>query len=127
VFGNIGLGGQQFTDKYKDKVTEMKSSFLEFKKSARQKVNEITNIYGLESDGGAGAGLDADADADASTALQAESARRGTNAYEIKMTADGFPLLPKAVAYSALSKKESKAMLHAYLTQHYMLEHNHPS
>jgi hypothetical protein len=121
----MGLGGRQFTDKYEDKITEMKRSFLEFMKSARQKVNENTNMYGPESDEGAGAAFDADADAAAATALQAESA---TNAYEIKMTADGFPLLPKAVVDSALSKKECEAMLRAYLTQHYCtLEHNYSS
>lgn len=112
VLGNMGLGGRQFTDKYENQVTEMQRSFLEFMKSTRQKVNENADGYGAESESESGAGVGVHAGVGADTRTR------------IKMTADGFPLLPDAVE-SVLPKKVCEALLRAYLSQHYcMLQHS---
>lgn len=102
----MGLRGRQFTDKYENKVVEMKRSFLEFMKATRDRASE-TETY-------AGTG------ADTGVILDAEPEPVNVSAAtQVKMTADGFPIIPKVVEERNLSKKECENLLRAYLNQHY--------
>lgn len=48
-------------------------------------------------------------------------AQRGTESerIEIRMTTEGFPILPKLVMEKELKKKDWEKLLRAFLTQHY--------
>ena len=92
----MGLKGQQFTDKHSEQVEEMKRSFLGFMKSARVRINDPAFADTVS-------GADAD---------------NSPHTY-MKMTADGFPILPEMVLKPDLSKKVCEGLLRTYLTQHY--------
>jgi hypothetical protein len=102
----MGLRGRQFTDKYENQVVEMKRSFLEFMKATRDRVSETETQ--------AGTGADPGEIVEAGPEPVNVSA-----ATQVKMTADGFPILPKVVEERNLSKRECENLLRAYLNQHY--------
>lgn len=54
------------------------------------------------------------ADSDIADRRQAES-----EPIEIRMTTDGFPIIPKVVMEKELKKAEWEKLLRAFLTQHY--------
>jgi len=115
VLGNMGLTGRQFTDKYEDQVIEMKRSFLEFMKSTRQRVNDNS-----DANVGAGAAIRAGQDTEVDAGGVDQPGQQGTNAnMSVKMTAGGYPVLPKSLEENVLSKKDCETLLRAYLTQHY--------
>jgi hypothetical protein len=100
------LRGRQFTDKYENQVIEMKRSFLEFMKAARDRASETETHVGT--------GADADVILDAEPEPVNVPA-----ATQVKMTADGFPIIPKVVEEKKLSKRDCEYLLRAYLNQHY--------
>lgn len=105
VLDNMGLRGRQFIEKYENQVVEMKRSFLDFMKATRDRAGDTE----------AGAGADAGVpgrDADSEPVI-------ADSATEIKITADGFPIIPSVVEHRNLSKKECENLLRAYLKQHY--------
>ena len=95
---NLSLRGQDFTDRYEDQVEEMKRSFLQFMKSMHTR---ISGNVGADADVAAGAGAGAGADDQG-----------------VKVTSEGYPIIPKEVTEQG-SKKKAEDILRAYLGQHY--------
>ena len=79
----------------------MKRSFLEFMKSMR------TRISSADADVGAGAGAGVGVGAGA-----------GADDQGVKVTSEGYPIIPKEVTEQG-SKKKAEDILRAYLGQHY--------
>ena len=100
----MGLQGRTFAEKYASQVSGMERSFLEFMKSSRQRAN-VNNGQAAQQDA-------SDSDNHAESVCAAELK-------EIKMTARGYPIIPKIVMEKTLSKRESEDLLRAYLSQHY--------
>ena len=98
----MGLNGRQFSERHKDIVLQMQRSMLDFIKSAQ-----------LRSRGEAGEDQEA-ADEDS------ESASAG----DLKMTEEGYPILPKGIFEQNLSKKKCEDICRAYLAQHYCENHH---
>ena len=92
VLQNVGISGRNFSEQHPELVTEMTRKFLEYGKSAR-----------LEA-----------ADPEIGDQRHAES-----ETIEIRMTRDGFPIIPKLVMDKELKKGEWEKLLRAFLTQHY--------
>lgn len=91
---NLGIAGHNFAEQNEALVIEMTRKFLDYVKSAR-----------LEA-------------ADPQIADQRQ-ARPGPEPLEIRMTNDGFPIIPKVVMERDLKKSEWEALLRGFLTQHY--------
>lgn len=89
---NVGIAGHNFSEQHEALVIEMTRKFLEYAKSAR-----------LEA-----------ADPSIADRRHAES-----ETIEIRMTADGFPIIPKLTVEKELKKAEWETILRAFLTQHY--------
>lgn len=92
VLHNLRISGRNFSEQHEGLVVEMTRKFLEYVKSAR-----------LEAE-----------DTDHADQRQAES-----EPIEIRMTTDGFPIIPKIVIEKELKKAEWEKLLRAFLTQHY--------
>jgi hypothetical protein len=92
VLQNLGISGRNFTQQNEALVIEMTRKFLDYTKSAR-----------LEA-----------ADSEIADRRHAES-----EPIEIRMTSDGFPIIPKLVMEKELRKGEWEKLLRAFLTQHY--------
>ena len=92
VLHNVGIAGRNFSEQHENLVMEMTRKFLEYGKAAR-----------LEA-----------ADPEIADWRQAES-----EPIEIRMTTDGFPIIPKLVMEKELKKSEWETLLRAFLTQHY--------
>jgi hypothetical protein len=88
----LGIAGRNFSEQNEDLVIEMTRKFLDYTKSAR-----------LEA-----------ADSVLADRMQAEA-----DQVEIRMTTDGFPIIPKLVMDKELKKGEWERLLRAFLTQHY--------
>lgn len=89
---NVGIAGRNFSEQHEALVIEMTRKFLDYAKAAR-----------LEA-----------ADPDIADRRQAES-----EPIEIRMTKNGFPIIPKLVMEKDLKKSEWETLLRAFLTQHY--------
>jgi hypothetical protein len=103
----VGLTGKPFSVKYKDRVTEMTRTFLDYMKSLRlqapEAINPVPNNHGAESN--AEPVPDAEPDTDISC--------------DIKLTAQGFPILPTTIMKKELSKAVCERLMHEYIKQHY--------
>jgi hypothetical protein len=91
---NLGIAGRNFAEQNEALVIEMSRKFLDYVKSAR-----------LEA-----------ADPQIADQRQAEPE---PERLEIRMTNDGFPIIPKVVMEKDLKKSEWEALLRGFLTQHY--------
>jgi hypothetical protein len=91
---NVGIAGHNFAEGNADLVAEMTRKFLNYAKSAR-----------LE----------------AANPQLADQRQAGPEpeSLEIRMTSDGFPIIPKLVMEKDLRKAEWETVLRAFLTQHY--------
>ena len=105
VLKNLGLNGRSFADKYSDQVAEMQRSMLEFVKSNSKRSNDGVDILNH-----ANAGSDHDAAGPGADIILEK---------HVKMTANGFPLIPKTVMENTLNKRDTEDILRAYLNQHY--------
>lgn len=92
VLHNMGISGHNFAEQHPEIVTEMTRKFMDYVKSAR-----------LEA-----------ADSEIADRRQAES-----EPIEIRMTTEGFPIIPKLVTEKELKKAVWERLLRAFLTQHY--------
>jgi hypothetical protein len=106
VLANVGLTGRRFTAKYIDQVTEMSREFLKYMKSLRVQAPEAINPVRVEKDNG-----DADAEPEPEDDLG--------SAWRIKMTAEGYPILPTIVMNKEISKAMGERLMREYITQHY--------
>jgi hypothetical protein len=91
---NLGIAGRNFAEKNEALVIEMTRKFLDYAKSAQ-----------LEA-----------ADTQIADQRQAEPE---AEPMEIRMTNDGFPIIPKVVMERDLKKNEWETLLRAFLSQHY--------
>ncbi|SRR5258708_40201719 len=91
VLHNLGIPGRNFSEQNEELVIEMTRKFLDYAKSAR-----------LEA-----------ADPDIAQ-RHAES-----EPIEIRMTTNGFPIIPKLVMEKELKKSEWEILLRSFLAQHY--------
>ena len=89
VLHNLGIAGHDFIAQNQGLVTEMQRKFMDYVKSGR-----------VEAAG-----------------LREQNADSGRA--EVRMTSDGYPIIPKLVMDQNLKKVELEKMLRAYLTQHY--------
>ena len=89
---NVGIHGRNFSQQNEALVTEMTRKFLDYAKSARLEAHDGDN-------------------ADRRTA--------GSENIEIRMTSEGFPIIPELVMDKELKKAEWEKLLRAFLTQHY--------
>ena len=94
---NMGLSGQSFMSKHDDEVSDIMRLLLDFMKDARLRVQRGT---------------------EENENIEAESEPE-QETVEVKMTPDGFPLLPKDVVEQELNKADSERILRAFLSQHY--------
>jgi hypothetical protein len=93
---NLGIAGHNFAEQNEALVIEMSRKFLDYVKSAR-----------LEA-------------ADPQIADQRQAGPEPEpERLEIRMTNDGFPIIPKVVMEKDLKKSEWEALLRGFLTQHY--------
>ena len=92
VLHNLGISGRNFSEQNEALVTEMMRKFLDYSKSARL---EAANLEIAD--------------------------RRHTESepMDIRMTTDGFPIIPKLVMEKELRKAEWEKLLRLFLTQHY--------
>jgi hypothetical protein len=93
---NLGIAGNNFAEQNEALVIEMTRKFLDYVKSAR-----------LEA-----------ADPQIADQRHAEPGPEPEQ-LEIRMTNDGFPIIPKVVMEKDLKKSEWEALLRGFLTQHY--------
>ncbi len=89
---NVGIAGCNFSEQHEAIVIEMTQKFLDYTKAAR-----------LE----------------AANPEVADRRRTESEVIEIRMTANGFPIIPKLVMERDLKKSECETLLRAFLTQHY--------
>ena len=91
VLHNLGISGRNFSEQNEALVIEVTRKFLDYAKSAR-----------LE-------------------AADPEIAQRNAESepIEIRMTTNGFPIIPKLVMEKELKKSEWEILLRAFLAQHY--------
>jgi len=89
---NLGIHGHNFAEQNEALVIEMTRKFLSYAKSAR-----------LE----------------ATDPVIADRRHAEPDVIEIRMTRDGFPIIPKLVMEKELRKGEWEKLLRAFLTQHY--------
>jgi hypothetical protein len=92
VLNNLGIAGRNFSEQHEALVTEMTRKFLDYSKSARLEARDPE---------------------------QADRKDAGSDIIDIRMTTDGFPILPKVVMEKELRKNQCEKLLRAYLTQHY--------
>lgn len=89
-----------------DRVTEMKVAFLDFMKSLRVQAPEAINPVRIRDDND-GTEPEPETDADVDTA------------WDIKMTPEGYPILPNAIGEKEVSKAEGERIMQEYIMQHY--------
>ena len=93
---NLGIAGHNFAEKNEAIVNQMTRKFLEYVKSARLEAADPQI-------------------ADQRQAVPGPEPER----LEIRMTNDGFPIIPQVVMEKDLKKSEWEALLRGFLTQHY--------
>ena len=89
---NLGIAGRNFSEQHEALVIEMTRKFLDYSKSAWLEATDPDHA------GWRGAELEG---------------------IDIRMTTDGFPILPKLVMEKELKKNDWEKLLWAFLTQHY--------
>jgi hypothetical protein len=89
---HLGIHGHNFAEQNEALVIEMTRKFLAYAKSAR-----------LE----------------AADPMIADRRYAEPDVIDIRMTRDGFPIIPKLVMEKELKKGEWEKLLRAFLTQHY--------
>jgi len=92
VLHNLGISGRDFVEQNEAPVIEMTHKFLDYVKTARLEATDAANA----------------------NLRPAESER-----LEIRMTPDGYLIIPKLVMEKELKKAEWEKLLRAFLTQHY--------
>ena len=96
----MGVSGRTFVAKHNDEVTDMMRLLLDFMKAARLRRGQ-NNMEDVENrDAGSGAPLDC-------------------NDSDVKITIEGYPILPKVIAEKELNKIVSERILREYLSRHY--------
>ena len=108
VLENVGLTGKPFTVKHKDRVTEMTRAFLDYMKSLRlqapEAINPVPNdLLGAEPTPEPEPNPEPDRD----------------SSWDIKLTAQGFPILPTSIMKKELSKAVCERLMNEYIKQHY--------
>jgi len=88
----LGIAGHNFSEQNEGLVIEMTWKFLDYTKSARLEAADAVDV----------------------DQTQADAER-----VEIRMTADGFPIIPKLVMDKELKKVDWEKLLRAFLAQHY--------
>jgi hypothetical protein len=91
VLDNIGISGPNFSEQHDALVIEMTRKFLDYAKSARLEAKDPEI---------------------------ADRRHADPESLKIRMTAEGFPIIPKLVE-KELKKSEWEKLLRAFLTQHY--------
>jgi hypothetical protein len=91
---NLGIAGGNFFDQHNPLVREMMRKFLDYAKSARLEAADPQIV-------------------------EQRQAGPEPDPLEIRMTNDGFPIIPKVVMERDLKKREWEALLRVFLTQHY--------
>ena len=91
---NLGIAGQNFAEQNEALAIEMTRKFLDYAKSARREAAEPK-------------------------IADQRHAEPEADPVEIRMTSDGFPVIPKLVMVRELKKSEWETLLRAFLTQHY--------
>ena len=92
VLHNLGIFGSDFVDQNQALMKEITRKFLDYVKTAQLKATEAANA----------------------NSRAAESER-----IEIRITPDGYLIIPKLVMEKDLKKAEWEKLLRAFLTQHY--------
>jgi hypothetical protein len=92
VLHNVAIAGHNFSEQHEALVIEMTRKFLEYAKAARM---------------------------EAADPLIADRRHAELETIEVRMTANGFPIIPKIVMEKELKKAEWETLLRAFLTQHY--------
>ena len=100
----MGLTGNPFTVKHKDRVTEMTRAFLDYMKSLHLQAPEAINPVPVKNNIDS---ADTDAESDMESSL------------DIKLTPHGYPILPIVIMDKELSKAMCESLMRAYITQHY--------
>ncbi len=101
----MGVSSSPFVDLHKDKVDEMKRNLMDYVKTLRQQKGEDATGGGESSSLPAGDRLPAD------TSLP--------NGMQVKITGNGFPIVPDVDDWSKLRKKDLELILRTYLGRHY--------
>jgi hypothetical protein len=104
VLANVGLTGNPFTVKHKHRVTEMTRAFLDYMKSLRVQAPEAINPVPVETDG---------------VAAEPEPDPDPETLWNLKLTAQGYPILPTTIMEKELSKAVCEKLMRDYITQHY--------
>jgi hypothetical protein len=92
VLDHLRISGRNFSEQHEGLVVEMTRKFLDYVKSARLEAADTNN---------------------------AEHREAESEPIDIRMTTDGFPIIPKVVMEKELKKAEWEKLLRAFLTQHY--------
>jgi hypothetical protein len=91
----MGISGRSFVDKHEEQTADLMRMFLDFMKAARLRLDDRTG----------------DEVGSGPVALKEST--------DVKMTPEGYPLLPKYIVEHRLSKSVSEQILRDYLSQHY--------
>jgi hypothetical protein len=92
VLHNVGIAGRNFSEQHEALVTETTRKFLEYAKAARMEAADPEIV---------------------------DQRRAESEVLEIRMTPNGFPIIPKLVMERELKKSECETLLRTFLTQHY--------
>lgn len=92
VLHNLRIPGRDFVDQNEALVIDMTRKFLDYVKTARLEATDAANANPREAD---------------------------SERIEIRMTPDGYPIIPKVVMEKELKKGEWERLIRAFLTQHY--------
>ena len=103
----MGVSTSPFVDLHKDKVDNMKRNLMDYVKNLWQQKGEDVTGGGESSSLPAGGGLPAD------TSLP--------DGMQVKITENGFPIVPDVDDWSKLRKKNLKLILQTYLGRHYSM------
>jgi hypothetical protein len=109
VLADLGLTGTRFTVKYQDQVIAMTRAFLDFMKSLRLRAPEAVNPVTRTA-----VGTDVEAWSEPNSDVEADE-----TTCDIKLTDEGFPVLPIAIIKRELTKSECERLVRAYLSHHY--------
>jgi len=108
VLDNVGLTGIPFTVKHKDRVTEMTRAFLDYMKSLRLQAPEAINPVPNDLLG-----------AKPNPEPEPRTEPDKNSSWDIKLTAQGFPILPTSIMKKELSKAVCERLMNEYIKQHY--------
>ena len=106
----MGLTGKPFTVKHKDRVTEMTRAFLDYMKSLRLQAPEAINPAPVQKDRPS---------AEPESDYRSDAQPKGQISWNLKLTAQGYSILPTAIKENEGSKAGCEKLMRAYITQHY--------